>query len=207
MKNIKIKEFRLNKIIILYITFLSTLYCFPIDTKLSKNETGLIGLHYYLPEIFAVSNLAIATYYGSTSRFGKTSFRSITSLLGSILITDVLKKTTGRLRPRESDNPNVWFSDKKGNTSFTSGHVSGVTAIISSYILEYKQDYPSIQWLWLFTAHQMIGRVKAQAHWQTDVIAGALVGFFSAYIERKQKTPLILYLFKNNTFLGLKYRF
>ena len=138
---------------------------------------------------------------------GMTSFRSLNSLFISILMTETLKKTTGRLRPRHSDHPNIWLSKEKGNQSFVSGHVSSVTAMVASYVLEYKDDYPMVHALWLLTIHQMVGRVKAQAHWQSDVIAGAFVGFMSAYLDRKQDTPLVLYMFKNKMFIGLKYRF
>lgn len=201
-----LKKISIIKIIFFYVIFTSTLFSLSFDIKLSKNEKGLIGAHYYLPKIFYISNLAFVTYFGTTSRFGMTSLKSLDSLFKSVIVTEIFKKTTRRLRPRHTDSPNQWFSKEKGNTSFISGHVSSMTAMVTSYILEYQKDYPSVQLLWFFVAHQMVGRVKAQAHWQSDVIAGAIVGFLSAYIDRKS-TPLLLYIFKNKTYLGLKYRF
>lgn len=95
---------------------------------------------------------------------------------------------------------------KRGD-SFVSGHVSGITAMVTPFVLEYKNDYPLIHLLWALPLHQMIGRTKVQAHWQTDVIAGALVGFASGYWAHKREYPLILYFDRDKIVVGIKYRF
>ena len=91
--------------------------------------------------------------------------------------------------------------------SFFSGHVSGMTALVTPYILEYQEDYPWVSLLWAFPLHQMGGRIKAQAHWQSDVIVGALVGFASGYWAHKRESPLILYFDSDKVVMGLKHKF
>ncbi|MCK5293282.1 MAG: phosphatase PAP2 family protein, partial [Arcobacteraceae bacterium] len=79
--------------------------------------------------------------------------------------------------------------------------------MVTPYILEYKDDKPWVQVLWLLPIHQMIGRVKDQAHWQSDVIAGALVGYASGYWAHNRKTPMMLYFDDDKVVVGLKYKF
>jgi membrane-associated phospholipid phosphatase len=110
----------------------------------------------------------------------------------------------GRVRPRDTDSPNDWFEDGK---SFPSGHVAGMTAIVTPYVLEYQDEYPIVHALWLLPAYQMVGRVKAQAHWQSDVIVGALVGFASGYFAHHLEYPFTLYFVDGHAVAGLRYSF
>jgi membrane-associated phospholipid phosphatase len=194
----------MNKVIIFILVFTSVLNALSLDKKVSKDESGIIGAHYDVPKYSFIATMAFAAYEGSETRFGKASWRSIDSAIISQAITEGVKKATGRLRPRHTDSPNDW---NKGGESFPSGHVSGMTAIVTPYILEYKKDYPLIQLLWLLPIHQMIGRIKAQAHWQSDVIAGVVVGYASGYIAHNMKNPMLLYFSKDKAYIGLKYRF
>lgn len=146
----------------------------------------------------------MAAYEGSESRLGKASWQALDSAVMSQVITEALKRTTKRNRPRESDGPTEWNKDGK---SFVSGHVSGMTAMVTPFILEYKDDYPLVHLLWALPLHQMGGRIKAQAHWQSDVIAGFLVGFSSGYWAYKRETPMLLYFDSNKVIVGLKYKF
>ena len=78
-----------------------------------------------------------------------------------------------RARPSMQDNP--WFQGGH-NHSFPSGEASVAAGLVTSYILEYVGDYPATYFLALLPLYVGAGRIKNQAHWQTDVLAGWAVG-------------------------------
>jgi undecaprenyl-diphosphatase len=191
--------------ILLFISVLSNILLgFKLDFKVSKDNSSFWEAHYYVPRYSFIGITGYALYEGSESRLGKTAYKSIEAGIISQVITTGLKDATGRERPRNTDNPNEW---NKGGDSFPSGHVSGMTALVTPFILEYKDDYPAVHTLWLLPVYQMIGRVKAQAHWQSDVLAGALVGFASGYYSHQSDLSLLFYFDDDKMILGWKYKF
>jgi len=190
-------------ILILPLLF-SIAFSFKLDTKVTKDDTGFWGAHYNVPKYSTYTILAIAMYEGTETRLGMTSWKALESGVLSQIIAEGTKKVAGRERPRNSDSPNNWGSD---GSSFFSGHVSGMTALVTPYILEYQEDYPAVHALWLLSAYQMVGRVKAQAHWQSDVIVGALVGFATGYFMHTRKYPFSLYFVDDKVILGFNHRF
>jgi undecaprenyl-diphosphatase len=196
----------LIKIKILILVLVIPLFSFEFDKKVKKDESTIWKIHYEIPRILTYSVILSSVIEGSESRFGKTSWRAFDSFLIGQAITETLKRTTNRVRPRHTDSPNQWFKGS-GNKSFPSGHVSSVTSLVTPFILEYRKDYPAIYLLALLPIHQMISRVKAQAHWQSDVTVGALIGVLSGYYSYKREYPLTLYFSKNKSFVGLRYKF
>ena len=184
--------------------FSTFLNAWNLDKKVKKDDSGFWGAHYNIPKYSFIGLVGLSAYEGSESRLGKTSWKALDASVMSQLITEVLKKSTKRNRPRDANGPSEWNED--GN-SFPSGHVSGMTAMVTPFILEYKDDYPMIQLLWVLPIHQMGGRVKAQAHWQSDVLAGFLVGLGSGYWAYKRKTPMLLYFDSDKIMIGLRSKF
>ncbi len=182
----------------------SSLWGWELDHKVKKDESGFWGAHYYIPKASGVLVFGMALYEGTESRFGKTTWQSLDAGVMSQLVTELFKRSAGRNRPEDAQSPNEW---REGGKSFFSGHVSGMTALVTPYILEYQDDYPWVNLLWALPLHQMGGRVKAQAHWQSDVIAGALAGFASGYWASHRESPLILYFDGDKVITGLKYKF
>jgi undecaprenyl-diphosphatase len=195
---------KLSNIILFFLLLSNTLLAWELDKKVKKDDSGFWGAHDPIPKISTIAILAAAAYEGTESRFGKTTWQSLDGGLMSQIITEGVKRATGRDRPRDTDSSSDWG---KGGMSFFSGHVSGMTALVTPYILEYQDDYPLVNLLWFFPLHQMGGRVKAQAHWQSDVIAGALAGFASGYWAHKREYPLILYFDSDKIVMGIKHAF
>ena len=195
---------RLSSIVLFFLICSNGLFAWELDKKVKKDESGFWGAHYDIPKISTITILAMAAYEGTDSRFGKTTWQSLDAGLMSQIITEATKKATGRLRPRHTDNSSDWG---EGGASFFSGHVSGMTALVTPYILEYQDDYPWVNLLWALPLHQMGGRVKAQAHWQSDVLAGAFAGFASGYWAHKREYPLILYFDSDKVVMGIKHAF
>ena len=80
-----------------------------------------------------------------------------------------------RARPSAGGNPNAWFQGR-GNNSFPSGEVAHITSVITPFIAEYADDNPAIWGLAALPIYDGMARLKSQAHWQTDVLAGAALG-------------------------------
>ena len=80
-----------------------------------------------------------------------------------------------RERPATTDNPSKWFAGGH-NYSFPSGEAAWSASLVTPFVMEYAGDHPSAYGLLLLPLYVGVGRVKAQAHWQTDVLAGWAVG-------------------------------
>ena len=174
------------------------------DSVVDRPYTPFWQAHYRLPLYTGIAVTGLAAYEGTQSRLGKTAFQSLDATLLSQIATEGIKRATGRLRPRATPDPNRWF---EGGKSFPSGHVSSTTALVTPFILEYGNDYPLTHLLWLFPIYEAEGRLRAHAHWQSDVLVGAAVGFVCGYVAHQRKTPLILYFDSDKVVVGLKYRF
>ena len=151
-----------------------------------------------------VGIIGLSLYEGSESRLGNTAWKSLDATIISTVFTESFKSLSRRMRPRYTDNPDFWL--EKGH-SFPSQHVASMTAMVTPFILEYQDDYPLIHLLWALPVHQMLGRVKAQAHWQTDVLAGFLIGAISGKIAYDIDTPLLLNLTSDGIVIGWKHKF
>ncbi len=91
-----------------------------------------------------------------------------------------LKYTIGRERPYQTTSSNRWF---RGGTSFPSEHVTAAFAI-GTVLAE--SGNPKYRWIrrtlgygiGAFTAYQ---RLKHNAHWLSDTVAGAALGMATAH--------------------------
>jgi undecaprenyl-diphosphatase len=190
----------------LFIMFICSvcLLSFKIDKKYPYDDNKFWGLHYDVPYDMAIIVTSIALIEGTNTRLGRTSFVALDSVVMSTVITTGIKQVAGRVRPRSAKSSDEWF--EYGNLSFPSGHVSSVTAFVTPYILEYHKTNPLVWSLVFFPIHQMVGRVKYQAHWTSDVIVGAMVGVLSGYIAHNN-SPLLLSLSDDKKFVGIRHRF
>ena len=151
-----------------------------------------------------------ALWEGGESRLGKTFWRSIDSSVAAGIVAQVMKVTFSRARPNDSGpggNPNLWFQGH-GNQSFPSGEVTEVSSIVTPFMLEYGHDHPGVYALALLPVYDAIARVKVQAHWQTDVLAGFALGTGTAWlIHRSPNSPFILQVMPHGIYVGLKKSF
>ena len=192
------------RILFVFLFLTTAIFGFEFDKKVQKDNSSFWGAHYDVPKYYTIGVLGLSLYEGTESRLGRTSWNALEAGLLSQVIAEGVKRVSGRLRPGDTDNPNDWG---EGGASFFSGHVSGMTALVTPYIFEYQKDSAYAHLLWLLPAYQMVGRVKAQAHWQSDVLIGAIAGGLCGYLTWKISTPLIFSFAKDNAYVGLKYRF
>ena len=149
-----------------------------------------------------------ALWEGGDTRFGHTLWQSIDSSAASGLVALALKYATSRVRPIDSGgDPNLWFKGH-GNQSFPSGEVTEVSSIITPIVLEYRHDDPWVYALELLPVYDGIARMKVQAHWQSDVIAGFALGTgFGWLMHSHEGTPYVLGVLPHGFYVGLKKSF
>ncbi|HYX66068.1 MAG TPA: phosphatase PAP2 family protein, partial [Burkholderiales bacterium] len=116
-----------------------------------------------------ITTIGIALWEGGDTRLGLSAWQSIDSVTMAAIIAETTKRATGRLRPTETDDPHQW---RMGGRSFPSGEVAEISSVVTPYVLEYGAEHPWIYGLEILPVYDAIARVKVQAHWQSDVIAG-----------------------------------
>ncbi len=100
--------------------------------------------------------------------------------------TELIKQFTGRPRPRQNGDPDLFFGWHDGYHSFPSGHASFAflfATIIGAY-------FPRIRWLaYSYAVFVSITRVLADAHFVSDVVVGALIGVLSGVVVLRWWPP------------------
>ena len=132
-----------------------------------------------------------ALWEGNDTRLGKTFWKATDSMVMAGVASNGAKLVFRRQRPNTSNDPNAWF--KSGaDKSFPSGEVTHITAIVTPFIAEYAQDTPSVWALALLPVYDGIARMKSQAHWQSDVLAGAALGVATGlYANNRSESWLV----------------
>ena len=148
-----------------------------VDHIVSYDAAGIWNPNVYRGIVGAltVGQVGGAVWEGSESRFGKTMWQGIDSQIIAGLSAEAAKYIFTRTRPNTVDNPCLWFQGGS-NHSFPSGEAAFSAALVTPYMLEYASEYPAAYALLLLPLYVGAGRIKNQAHWQTDVVAGWAVG-------------------------------
>lgn len=160
-------------------------------------EYGLIG-----------GEVVGAIWEGGETRFGRTLWQSVDASAASGVVALAMKYAFSRVRPIDSNNdPNLWFKGH-GNQSFPSGEVTAVSSIITPVVLEYGPEHPLTYALEVLPVYDGIARMKVQAHWQSDVLAGFALGTGTAWlIHRNPNSPFILRVMPHEIYVGIGTRF
>ena len=181
---------------------------FGIDHRVTYDNDGIIQRDAQL----AVEYLSVGTviagslWLGGEERLGKTYWKAFDSLTAGAISSTVLKEATTRSRPMQKDDPNLWFQGK-GHYSFPSGEVTAVTASVTPFMLEYGPGRPEVYALALLPLYDAVARVKVHGHWQSDVVAGAALGFGTGYLAHQQDNPFILNALPKGFEIGFRKRF
>jgi membrane-associated phospholipid phosphatase len=179
-----------------------------IDHSVSRDNDGLTlrRTQLLIEDGMIVALTAGALWYGGDNRLGDTYWRAIdSSVLGAVASTG-LKYVFTRSRPTESNNPNLWFQGR-GHYSFPSGEVTFMSAAVTPFILQYKDERPAVWALELLPAYDMVARVKVGGHWQSDVLAGFLIGTGTGYLAMKRDSPFMLEALPRGFMVGYRTRF
>jgi undecaprenyl-diphosphatase len=181
---------------------------FGIDHELPLDQNGIWARSYQTGiEYGAIAaEIAGSIWFGNDNELGHTFWQTIDASALSGIAATVLKDTMGRPRPYQQNDPNAWFKGS-GHQSFPSGEVTLQASFVAPFIVNYYQQYP---WVWALEAlpvYDAIARLKSQAHWQTDVIAGGLLGTGFGYWATLRKTPISVQILPRGVSVGFNKRF
>ena len=79
-----------------------------------------------------------------------------------------------------------------------------MTAIVTPFILEYRAETPAVYALEVLPLYDAIARMRVQAHWQTDVLAGFALGTATGYYAHQRDSPFVLGYMPHGIFVGLR---
>ncbi len=179
-----------------------------IDHPVTPTDTGIWarsnsrGLEYGVVAI----ELGGALWLGGASELGTTFWQTIDASIFGQAAAQAAKYVFGRERPSQTGDPNAWFKGVRAQ-SFPSGEVTLQASFVTPFVVTYA-DRDS--WVWaleLLPAYDAAARVKEGAHWQTDVLAGWVLGSALGYIASKNQSPFFLNVLPHGLMLELQAHF
>ena len=177
-----------------------------IDHRLPYDDSGIWARsdQLFLEKAVIVTEVGGAFWLGGEDRLGGTYWRAVDSSLFSAATVEVMKHMFGRERPSQTSDPNEWF---KGGQSFPSGEVALQASFVMPFIAEYGQDHPWVWGLELLPAYDAAARMKVQGHWQSDVLAGWVIGTAFGIYAHDRQSPFFLDLMPHGIVVGLQATF
>jgi membrane-associated phospholipid phosphatase len=179
-----------------------------IDRELSFDERGLLSqsVQSGLQDGVIAVEVAGALWFGNDDPLGHTFWQTVDSSTIAGLSSTLLKHAFGRARPYQGDDPNRWF---KGSCcqSFPSGEVTLQASFVTPFIVDYSRQHPWVWALEILPVWDAYARLRSQAHWQTDVIAGWALGTGVGYWSTTRATPLSVQILPGGLSVGFSKRF
>jgi len=142
------------------------------------------------------------------SYYNETLMLSLMSLAVTQGITEAFKQSFRRTRPRHS--PDNAFDFGISGDSFFSGHSSGAWA----YFTVFAGRFPQIRWVaYGLAACVSLSRIYEDAHWTSDILLGALVGYcvgrfmLRTSVRYADRINIIPYVDMGKKYVLVQYRF
>jgi membrane-associated phospholipid phosphatase len=178
------------------------------DHELSLDQSGIWARQYQtgLQDGVIALELAGSLWFGNDNELGHTFWQTIDASAISGIGAQVLKYAFSRARPYQTNNPNAWFKGS-GYQSFPSGEVTLQASFVTPFIVNYGRQDPWVWALETLPVYDAIARLKSQAHWQTDVIAGWALGTAVGYWSTTRAVPLTVQILPGGLSVGFSKRF
>ncbi len=179
-----------------------------IDHILPLDESGIWSRSSQsaVQNISAVTVLGGALWEGNDTRLGKTFWKATDAMLFADVSAVVAGSIFRRSRPIDGNNPDDWFG-ASSHKSFPSGKVTHISAIVTPFIVEYGHDYPAVWGLAALPVYVGVARMKSQAHWQTDVLAGMALGGAIGYCMQTRENSWTATVLPRGMTVGFKRNF
>ena len=180
-----------------------------IDHEWAYDNSGIWQRSHQLElEYGVIATEAVgALWLGNADPLGHELWQSIDSSAVSVVAAQAMKYLFSRARPSQGRGPDQWFQGRCCQ-SFPSGEVSLQAAFVTPIILgEAERGHVWIWALELLPLYDGIGRLKQQAHWQSDVLAGWALGTATGYWAAHRDTPLSVQILPGGISVGLQKRF
>jgi membrane-associated phospholipid phosphatase len=181
---------------------------FGIDHEWRYDQTGIWGRNEQLGLEYGVivTEGIGALWLGNDDPLGHTFWQSIDATAMSGVTAQLMKYAFSRARPYQGDNPSLWFQGS-GHESFPSGEVTLQASFVAPFIVDYAPQHPWVWALEVLPLYDGIARMKAQAHWQSDVLVGWILGSSFGYLSTTYKTPLVVRILPRGLTVGFSKRF
>jgi len=178
------------------------------DHELPLDQNGLWGRKYQsaLEDGVIALEVAGSLWLGNDDELGHTLWQTIDSSVISGAGAQLLKFAFSRARPYQGNDPNAWFKGS-GHESFPSGEVTLQASFVTPFIVNYARQEPWVWALELLPAYDAVARLKSQAHWQTDVIAGWALGTGVGYWSTTRAVPISVQILPRGWSVGFSKRF
>jgi len=178
------------------------------DHEWALDENGIWARKYQsaLQDGVIALEVAGSLWYGNNDELGHTYWQTVDSSVISGVAAQLLKYGFSRARPYQGDNPNAWFKGS-GYESFPSGEVTLQASFVTPFIVNYGRQDPWVWALELLPVYDAIARLKSQAHWQTDVIAGWALGTGIGYWSTTRAVPVSVQILPGGLSVGFSKRF
>lgn len=179
-----------------------------IDHEWSLDQQGIWSRGVQVTLEYGVLGIeaAGALWYGADDERGRVYWQAADSTLVSAVAAEGLKLGFSRARPDQGGNPNQWFQGH-GHESFPSGEVTLQASFVTPFIAHYQADHPWVWALELLPLYDSIARIKSQAHWQSDVLAGWALGSAVGYWSATRQQPLLVEVLPHGITIGFQRRF
>ena len=181
---------------------------FGIDQRVNADDSGIWKRRnqLLLAQATAVIVVAGALWEGDQTRLGHTAWQTVDSLAIGAVSAQALKLAFSRSRPTQTDNPNEWFKGH-GHKSFPSGEVTEMASAVTPIVLEYGPEHPAVYLLELLPLYDAVARVKARAHWQSDVLAGFVLGTAVGFYAHERRVSIFVEVLPHGVSVGWRTRF
>lgn len=178
-----------------------------LDHELAYDQSGIWNRNVQLAVEYSAVAVTVggALWLGNGTELGNTFWQAADATALSAVAAQGMKYAFRRARPNSGLGPNAWFVH--GGDSFPSGEVTLQASFVTPFIVNYGRRYPLVWALELLPAYDAIARMKAQAHWQTDVLAGWALGTAVGYLATTWKTPLFVQILPHGLTVGFSKRF
>lgn len=154
----------------------------------SRNNDPAVDMR-YLGDYGQVAGPVVGTVFAlhgwleDDPKSKETAYLSYETFIWSGAVGEVFKYAVGRERPSTSDDPFV-FHPAKGDSSFPSGHTTEAFAAATVF----SEQYP--YWAVIIPSYAAastvgVSRLRANKHWASDVMAGAILGTTVSHLLRK----------------------
>jgi hypothetical protein len=174
-----------------------------IDHEWSLDQSGIWAQKYQNTlEYGAVAlELGGGIWFGKDNPLGNTFWQSVDSTAISSLSAEILKLAFSRARPNQG-GANKWFQGSCCD-SFPSGEVTVQASFVTPLVVNYAHSDP---WVWALEAlplYTAVARLKNQAHWQSDVLAGWALGSAIGYWSTRRQTPIFVQILPRGLTIGV----
>jgi undecaprenyl-diphosphatase len=183
--------------------------CADFDHRVERDEHGIWSRSAQNVVYYGaiVTELGGALWLGGDDKLGRTLWESVDASVFSAVTAEVAKRAFGRRRPSQTPDPNDWFNHGSCCRSFPSGEVTLQASFVTPLIVNYASDRPWVWALEALPAYDAVARVKSQAHWQTDVLAGWALGSAFGYWAARRDSPVFLQMMPHGIAVGIQARF